>query len=112
MCHESCEENGTIIESAAGWAGRCQLVRANGALLRANFSDAVTIEKVRDSWSKITNMNDVKHMGSIHEATAALVESLEQTTSGKTEDSSKDSTDLFEFNDRKYLLYALGGKFK
>ena len=24
LCHESCEENGAIIESAAGWAGKCK----------------------------------------------------------------------------------------
>lgn len=24
LCHESCEENGSIIESAAGWASKCK----------------------------------------------------------------------------------------
>lgn len=23
LCHEDCEENGSIIESAVGWAGKC-----------------------------------------------------------------------------------------
>lgn len=25
LCHESCEDNGSIIESAVGWAGKCKL---------------------------------------------------------------------------------------
>ena len=25
LCHESCQENGSIIETAAGWAAKCEL---------------------------------------------------------------------------------------
>ena len=24
LCHEDCNENGAIIESAGGWAGKCE----------------------------------------------------------------------------------------
>lgn len=25
LCHESCEDNGSVIEAAAGWVGKCKL---------------------------------------------------------------------------------------
>lgn len=25
LCHDDCKENGSIIESAIGWAGKCKL---------------------------------------------------------------------------------------
>jgi len=24
LCHESCEDNGSLIEAAGGWAGKCR----------------------------------------------------------------------------------------
>ena len=26
LCHESCQDNGSIIETAAGWVGKCQFI--------------------------------------------------------------------------------------
>ncbi|KAJ8937307.1 hypothetical protein NQ314_011946 [Rhamnusium bicolor] len=77
LCHESCQENGSIIESAAGWAGKCTIVRANGSLLRTKISDGVEVENVRDNWEKITDLSDAERLNSIQEASLALMNSLE-----------------------------------
>ena len=65
LCHESCEANGCIIDSAAGWAGQCIIVKSRGSLLRTNIGDPVTIENVRDNWSSITDMSNAKQMKNI-----------------------------------------------
>lgn len=108
MCHESCEENGSIIESAVGWAGKCEIVRSNGKQMRKSTSEALTIEAVRDSWNSVTDMTNAKHLDSIQAVTGELMNSM-QITSNDTQDSGKST---FEFNERDLIIYALGGKKK
>lgn len=62
LCHESCTDNGSVIETAAGWAGKCQVVQSKGDLLRAGITDTVTIENVRDNWRNVTNMNNAERL--------------------------------------------------
>lgn len=52
LCHEDCSENGSIIESALGWAGKCHLIRSNGCILRSNKNELVNPEAVQDNWGK------------------------------------------------------------
>ena len=47
LCHEKCTENGSIIESALGWAGKCHMIRASGSTLRQDLSSDVTPEEVQ-----------------------------------------------------------------
>ncbi|KAJ4433546.1 hypothetical protein ANN_15855 [Periplaneta americana] len=79
LCHESCGETGSIIEAAAGWAGKCHLVRSTGSLLRARIDEIVTPEAVRDSWDKVTDMSSAVRMESIGEASGALITAIEET---------------------------------
>lgn len=65
LCHESCTENGCIVESAAGWAGKCYIVKSRGGLLRTSIGDKVTIESVRDNWGAVTDMTNAKNMKNI-----------------------------------------------
>lgn len=106
MCHETCEENGSIIESAAGWAGKCVIMRANGALLRSSINEGVTIESVRDNWDQIIDIKNAKKFNSIGEASGALVTSLEGLRTGEA---SETPGDVFEFTNKETILYALGG---
>lgn len=107
LCHESCQENGSIIESAAGWAGKCTIVRSNGSLLRTKISDKVSIETVKDKWDKITDTSKVERINSIQEATGALMTSLEGLRS-KQEALEEGEVDNYEFTNKDAILYALG----
>lgn len=104
LCHESCPENGSIIESALGWAGKCHIVRANGVQLRKNITDNVTIENVRKVWDNITNMKNAKHFDTIQEITGELINGLNPTSE---EESSEE--DSFSFGSKDLIVYALGG---
>ncbi|KAH1014583.1 hypothetical protein HUJ05_012436 [Dendroctonus ponderosae] len=106
LCHESCPENGSMIEAAAGWAGKCTIVRSNGALLRSSMNDGVTIEKVKENWGKITDMTDAKSLRAIEEATGALIESLDAIRDPENQEAQAND-ELFEFNEKDAILYAL-----
>ncbi|XP_065166883.1 peroxisomal multifunctional enzyme type 2-like isoform X1 [Atheta coriaria] len=103
LCHESCTESGSIIESAAGWAGKCHVIRANGKNLRKKVSDGVSIEDVRDNWEKVTDMNGARHFASIEEVTAELMASI--GSDGGNSDGVQEGQ---SFNDKDAILYALG----
>lgn len=96
------------MESAGGWAGKCHIIRSNGSLLRANINDTVTIENVRDNWSKVLDMKSAQHLDSIQEATGALLTSLEQLRSSLPEYES--NSEKYPLTDNAFILYALGGK--
>lgn len=61
LCHESCEENGAVIEAAAGWAGRLRWERTRGMTLRQSANESVHAETVRDNWAQICDFTDSLH---------------------------------------------------
>lgn len=69
----------------------------------------VTLEKVRDKWSKIVNMKGAQNLDSIQTATSLLAESLDQMSNGNAEESNSNE-DEFCYDDGKFILYALGGE--
>lgn len=103
LCHESCPENGSIIESALGWAGKCHIVRAIGVQLRKNITDNVSIENVRNVWDNITNTKNAKHFDSIQEVTGELMNGLNPTSEGESSEE-----DNFTFGSKDLIVYALG----
>lgn len=112
MCHEDCTDNGSIIESAAGWATKIQLVRGPGAVLRKSLAEDVSPEYVRDVWDKVTDMSKKLRFESNAEASMALMkvlEDLDNKSSGKNEP--QEALDTFNFGSKDLILYALGSKF-
>lgn len=64
LCHESCEENGGVFESAGGYVGKYRWSRAAGKAFIPPTS--LTIESVRDSWTQITDMKNSSMPASVH----------------------------------------------
>lgn len=104
LCHESCTDNGSYIESAAGWATKVHTVRGKGAVLRPSLNDIVTLEYVQNAWSQVTDMSQAKHWNSNAEASASLMEVLEKLKSGESDA----IEDTFTFGNKELILYALG----
>lgn len=87
-------------------------MRGKGAVLRTSLSEDVTLERVRDAWSKVTDMSKAEHMPNITAATTTLMELLDTLEGGADQTGgSKDITEEFSFNFRDVILYALGGRF-
>lgn len=107
LCHEDCTENGSVIESALGWAGKCHIIRSSGCILRQNLSADITPENVRENWSQVIDMTSAKRFNSIEEVTGELLGVIE---SMKSSDSSNqvDHVIRSNYNFRDVILYALG----
>ncbi|KAI9590575.1 peroxisomal multifunctional enzyme type 2 [Glossina fuscipes] len=105
LCHESCEDNGSYIESAAGWAAKIHSVRSKGCVLRTSIGqDIITPEYVRSVWSKVTNMKDAQHVNTIGEASGYLLEVMENLKQQKIDG----FEDNFKYSAKDLILYALG----
>uniref|UniRef100_A0A1B0AFB6 Peroxisomal multifunctional enzyme type 2 n=1 Tax=Glossina pallidipes TaxID=7398 RepID=A0A1B0AFB6_GLOPL len=105
LCHESCEDNGSYIESAAGWAAKIHSVRSKGCVLRTSIGqDIITPEYVKSVWSKVTNMKDAQHVNSIGEASGYLLEVTENLKQRKIDG----FEDNFKYSAKDLILYALG----
>ncbi|XP_054731453.1 peroxisomal multifunctional enzyme type 2 [Anastrepha obliqua] len=105
LCHESCENNGSYIESAAGWATKLQIVRGKGTVLRTSIDEkTISPEYVKSVWSKVTDMADAEPVVEIARASGYLLEVLENLKEGKL----GGIEDTFKYNSKDLILYALG----
>lgn len=85
LCHEDSQENGSYIESAAGWATKVHFVRGRGSLLRTSITEGVTPEFVKSKWNAITDMTGATHINSMAEGSAAFMgKSCHEGTTSKT----------------------------
>lgn len=108
LCHESNQENGTIIESAAGWATKVCMVRGKGTLLRTSINeDNITPEYVEKVWNKVTDMSEAKHLDAVSKASGTLLNVLEKLKSESGNDEAEVKDD-FHFGSKDLILYALG----
>ncbi|KAL1449163.1 hypothetical protein WDU94_000385 [Cyamophila willieti] len=89
LCHEHCEENGTIIDSAVGWAAKCHMVRGGGSLLRQSITEPVMLENVRELWSRVTDMSQAMRVDRMEGTVGNIMDRLTELKNG-----SSSSTDL------------------
>ena len=106
LCHEDTEDNGTVIESAAGWATKVHIVRGKGALLRTSIDEDVTPEFVRNKWSQVTDMSNAENLPSIASASGSLMNVLDDLKGFGSE--KKAAEDTFHYKPRDLIIYALG----
>ena len=60
LCHEDCPENGSVIESAGGWAGKYRWQRSPGHIfdISNECNSTGSLEVVRDGWENATDMTN------------------------------------------------------
>lgn len=64
LCHESCPDSGEVYEAAGGWVGKYAYKRSAGKAFIP--PDQMSIETVRDQWSKISDMTIASYPANIH----------------------------------------------
>ncbi|XP_049877178.1 peroxisomal multifunctional enzyme type 2 [Pectinophora gossypiella] len=109
MVHESFPDTGAIIDSTLGFGIKAHFVRSEGAPLRKKPTDPVTIESVKENWSKVVNMKNAKHTKQISEVTLDLVEKLQDFEERSKLDGDRESYwSNYSYNAKDLTLYAIG----
>jgi len=75
LSHESCPDNGEVIEVAAGWIAKVRYQRAKGVYLKPPF----TAEDAMKNWSKSGDYSVPDYPKEIHETIMICVENANQS---------------------------------
>ena len=78
LCHDSCTDSGSIIETGGGFACKVRLEKSQGAQLRKFIDDNISVEKVAGSWLKLADFTVSSTPSSNLEATTNIMESIQK----------------------------------
>jgi len=114
LCHEGCEENGSLFEVGGGYFGKLRWERSEGKMYRIGRD--ITPDTIKGAWSVITDFSKSTHPADINESMQPIMANIQEGESlGGNEFIDVDEALGYEFPDTKssyderdLALYALG----
>lgn len=76
LCHETCNETGSLIEAGGGYACKSRLQRSRGGQLRKFIGDNPSVECVGDSWEQLTDFTIPSVVENNNRSATIIMESL------------------------------------
>jgi 3-hydroxyacyl-CoA dehydrogenase/3a,7a,12a-trihydroxy-5b-cholest-24-enoyl-CoA hydratase len=114
LCHETCEETGSLFEVGGGYVGKLRWERADGALFK--LSRPMTPEAIKSKWDVICDFGRATHPTNVTESMQPILGNLASAKGkGGNEFIDVDEALGYEmppvsgsFDERDMALYALG----
>jgi len=75
LCHDDCEENGSVFEVGAGWISKVQMQRSEGHSF--SLKPAFSVEDVRDQWEKVCDFTEFENPESPQDSFGPILGNLE-----------------------------------
>lgn len=82
LCHESCTENGSLFETAAGWTSRLRWQGTKGVQFR-KWGDDLTADVVKEHWDELSNWEDASARNSLQETMMDIAASVHEVPAVK-----------------------------
>lgn len=106
LCHESCEENGSLFETGAGWTSRLRWQGTKGVQFR-KFGEPLTADIIKEHWNDLSNWEDAVSGRTIQTTVMDVTSSVQ----GLLEDTAGRDTTEVKQNDKVNPSKAIGFKF-
>ena len=113
LCHESCEENGSLFEVGGGYFAKLRWERTEGKMFRPGR--AITPEAVKGAWGEVTDFSRATHPANVTDALGPVIANSRKKSLGGNELIDLDLALGYEFpaetssyDERDLALYALG----
>ena len=113
LCHDSCTDSGSIIETGGGFAAQIRLQRSQGEQLREFIDDNITVEKVAECWSRLTDFTvsstPSRNNNLMRNVVGSIQKLPETSVSGAVEriKNHKYEDNIFAYNSEDVIKYAL-----
>jgi 3-hydroxyacyl-CoA dehydrogenase/3a,7a,12a-trihydroxy-5b-cholest-24-enoyl-CoA hydratase len=114
LCHESCDETGSLFEVGGGFVGKLRWERTEGALFK--LSRPMMPEAVKEKWSRIADFGKASHPANVTESMQPILGNL-ATAKGRGGNEFIDVDEALghelppvesRYDERDLALYALG----
>jgi 3-hydroxyacyl-CoA dehydrogenase/3a,7a,12a-trihydroxy-5b-cholest-24-enoyl-CoA hydratase len=113
LCHEDCQETGSLFEAGGGFMARLRWERTRGKVFK--LGRPITPEAVQKSWDAITDFTDATHPADVAASMQPVMDNLTSQSRGGNEFIDVDAALGYEFpettsshDERDLSLYALG----